>query len=100
MEEVIELIKARVEECKMTRDMFSLPRTDGGRVIKRELPCGGATLLHTEYEIATPDGGTIIIDYQSKDKCRVFQVRPDRSYIEVKCSDPQYNFTDSWDENN
>lgn len=100
MEKIIEIIRARIEECRKTGEMFSLPQTDGGRVIKRELPSGGATLLHTEYEIAAPNGGTIIVDYQSKDKCRAFQVRPDRSYIEVKCSDPQYDFTDSWDENN
>lgn len=100
MEKIIDIIKARIEECKETGEMFSLPRIDGGRVIDRELPCDGTTLLHTEYEIAAPDGGTITIDYQSKDKCRSFQVNPDRSYIEVKCSDPQYDFTDSWDENN
>ena len=38
-------------------------------------------------------------DYQSKDKCRTFQINPDRSYVDVKCSDSTMDFVDAWDEN-
>lgn len=100
MKEIIDAIRAKVEECKETADMFFMPHIDGVKVIERDLPNGGGTLYHKEYKIALDDGGTITIDYRSKDKCRTFQLNPDRSYIEVTCSDPQYDFKDSWDENN
>ena len=98
MKEIIEKIRAEVEKCKETGNLFTMPHMDEVEFIETKCPSGGGTLLHIEYDITLPDGGTINIDYQSKDKCRTFQMRPDRSYIEVKCSDDQYNFRDGWDE--
>lgn len=51
-----------------------------------------------EFKINFPDGEYIHIDYHSKDKCRTFQINPDRSVILVKCSLPELDFTCSWDE--
>lgn len=100
MEEVIEKIKEKIAACKQTGDMFNLPSLpDSIVVMKTDVGSHGATLYHDEYHLVLPDGETIDVDYQSKDKCKSFVVRPDRSYIEVKCSDSTYDFSDTWDEN-
>lgn len=99
MEEIIKKIKDKIEQCKQAGDMFNLPALpDDIVVVKNELGSHGA-LYHDEYHIVLPDGKTIDIDYRSKDKCKSYVVRPDRSYITVKCSDAVYNFSDAWDEN-
>lgn len=98
MEEIIKKIKEKIEECKKAGDMFNLPALSDDIVVeKKELGPLGA-LYHDEYHIVLPDGQTIDIDYQSKDKCKAYVIRPDRSYITVKCSDAVYNFSDAWDE--
>lgn len=98
---IIERIKAEVAECEKTGDMFKLPElsVDGIKVIYESLKGHGATLYHDTYHIELSDGDCIDIDYQSKDKCRSFSVKPDRSYIVVKCSKPSFDFSDAWDEN-
>lgn len=100
MEEVIEKIKEKIAVCKHTGDMFNLPSLPDSIVVMKTDVCShGATLYHDEYHLVLPNGETIDVDYQSKDKCKSFVVRPDRSYIEVKCSDSTYDFSDAWDEN-
>ncbi len=80
--------------------MFTFPTLDieGVVVNHKSLEGDGATLYHDVYDIVLADD-SIHIDYKSKDKCRSYQVRPDRSVIVVTCSDPKYNFSDAWDEN-
>ena len=100
MEDVIEKIKEKIAACKQTGDMFNLPSlSDSVVVIKTDVGSHGATLYHDKYHLVLPNGETIDVDYQSKDKCKSFVVRPDRSYIEVKCSDSTFDFSDTWDEN-
>lgn len=98
---IIEAIKTRIAECKHSGDMFEFPQIDiEGVVVKKEsLKGDGSTLYHDVYDISLPDGATIHIDYRSKDQCRSYQVRPDRSKIEITCSDSAFDFTDAWDEN-
>lgn len=102
MKQVINIIKQKIAECEMKGDMFDMPtlNRDDVTVTKNELEPKGASLYRYEYRMDFTGGGWIHIEYASKDMCRSFQVRPDRSVIEVTCSDSSLNFTDSWDENN
>lgn len=101
MKEVIELIKAEIDECKKQGDTYSMPKIDREdvHVERKDLATGGSTLLHNEYDVKFDSGEWITIDYQSKDKCRTFQINPDRSYVDVKCSDSTMDFVDAWNEN-
>lgn len=99
MEEIIKKIKEKIEECKQAGDMFNLPSLSDDIVVEKYKLGPHGALYNDEYHIVLPNGKTIDIDYKSKDKCKSFVVRPDRSYITVKCSDVVYNFSDAWDEN-
>lgn len=100
MDEILSAIKAKIEECKKSGDTFTMPTIDrdGVAVERNKLEPSGSVLFHEEYKIILPDGAWITIDSQSKDKCRTFQINPDRSYVIVKCSDPSKDFADGWDE--
>lgn len=102
MKQVIDIIKQAIAECERDGDMFHMPTLNRNdvSVTKNELEPKGASLYRYEYRIDFTDGGWIHIEYASKDMCRSFQVRPDRSVIEVTCSDSSLNFTDAWNENN
>lgn len=102
MKQVIELIKQAIAECEKNGDMFKMPSIDRSdvEVLEEKLEPKGSALYRNEYNVKFVDGGWIHIEYASKDRCRSFQVRPDRSVIEVTCSDSSLNFSDSWDENN
>lgn len=94
----INIIKEQISLCEQTGEMFDLPEITNAKVEINDLPNEGADLLHREYKIDLADGESIHIDYHSKDKCRSFQVNPDRSVILVKCSQPELDFENSWDE--
>lgn len=96
--EAIDAIKNKVADCERTGEMFDLPAISNATIVEKEVPNEGADLLHKQYEISFPDGESIHIDYHSKDKCRTFQINPDRSVISVKSSQPELDFGDSWDE--
>lgn len=96
--EAINAIKNKVAECKRTGEMFDLPQIANARVVENDLPNEEADLLHRQYEISLSDGESIHVDYHSKDKCRTFQINPDRSVISFRCSHPEFDFRDSWDE--
>ena len=98
MDKIITTIKARIEECKISGSMFTMPVVDGGMVEERDLPTYGVSLSHVEYVLRLSDGRSICIDYQSKDRSHSFRVEPDRSCIRVTCSDHSNDFSDSWDE--
>lgn len=96
--EMINVIKEKILYCKQTGEMFDLPKVIDAKVVINDLPEEGADLFHREYKIDLASGESILIDYHSKDECRVFQLNPDRSVISVKCSQPELDFKDSWDE--
>ena len=98
MDSVIAAIKACIEECKATGKMFTIPKIEDCTVEEREEPTSGSTPVHTVFVLRLPDGRSIQVDYQSKDKSHSFSVVPDRSCIMVDCSDHSNDFTDSWDE--
>ncbi len=94
MDSVIAAIKARIEECKATGKMFTMPKIEDCSIEE----CPGSTLYHSEFVLRLSDGRFIQVDYQSKDKSHSFRVVPDRSCIKVECSDHSNDFTDSWEE--
>ena len=98
MDRVIAAIKERIEECKAKGSMFTMPRIEGCTVEEHEGQTSGSTLVHTEFVLLLPDGRSIQVDYQSKDKSHSFSVVPDMSCIRVECSDHSNDFTDSWEE--
>lgn len=98
MDSVIAAIKARIKECKAKGEMFTIPKIENCVVEEREGPISGSTLCHSEIVVRLPDGRSIWVDYQSKDKSRTFSIVPCRSCIKVECSDHSNDFTDSWDE--
>ena len=98
MDRVIAAIKERIEECKATGSTFTMPRIDGCTVEEHEGHTSGATLSRSEFVLLLPDGRSIQVDYQSKDKSHSFSVVPDVSCIKVECSDHSNDFTDSWEE--
>lgn len=101
IERIITIIKAHIAECKSSGNMFDLTQIniEGVTVTKESLKGDGAILYHDVYDIEMSNGESIHIDYKSKDQCRSYQVRPDRSKIAITCSNPEFNFEDSWDEN-
>lgn len=101
MEQILQAIKAKIEECKRKGDTFSMPTLDREDVVidRRNLDPTGSILFHEEYDIRFQDDKWISIDSQSRDKCRTFQINPDRSYVTVRCSDSSKDFVDSWNEN-
>ena len=100
MKEVIEKIKDKIADCERKGAMFHMPdfnRMDV-QITEKEIEPTGSVLYHCEYKIEFSNGDWIHIDYASKDKCRTFQVNPDRSVIAVRCSDSSLDFSDGWDE--
>lgn len=98
MDKIIAAIRERIKECKDAGSMFTMPKIEGCAVEECEGQTSGATLAHLEFVLRLPDGRSIQVDYQSKDKSHSFQVIPDRSCIKVVCSDHSCDFTDSWEE--
>ncbi len=100
MKQIIELIKNKAAECEEEGDMFHLPsiEREDVNVTATEMESHGSILFGKEYHIVFANGDWIHVVYESKDKCRTFQTKPDRSVITVTCSDPSLNFSDGWDE--
>lgn len=98
MDRVIAAIKERIEECKATGSMFTMPKIEGCTVEVHEGQTSGSTIAHSQFALRLPDGRSIQVDYQSKDKSHSFRIVPDRSCIRVECSDHSADFTDSWEE--
>ena len=98
MDRVIVAIKERIEECKAKGKMFTMPKIEDCTIDEHDGPISGSTLAHIEFVVRLPDGRSIQVDYQSKDKSQMFRVVPDMSCIKVECSDHSNDFTDSWEE--
>lgn len=100
MNRVIAIIKKSVVECKKNGDMFNMPslNRDDVKITEKELEPQGSYLYRYEYHVDFANGDWIHIEYASKDKSRPFQINPDRSVIEVTCSDASLSFSDAWDE--
>lgn len=100
MKQIIELIKKAVAECKADGDMFKMPDLERPevKVIETEHTSHGAVLYSEEYRIEFPSGEWVLVEYESRDQCRPFQINPDRSVIHVTSSDSSLGFNDAWEE--
>lgn len=99
MKAILELIQERVTTCAKNGEMFALPSE-----VKQCITCHeevkptGSILAGDVWRIEKGENW-LEIEYCSKDKCRVFQVNPDRSYISIRGHIPQeVSYTNSWDE--
>lgn len=100
MEKIFEEIIAKVLDCENKKDMFSLPTLSDCQITETDNPTNGSVLCSTSYNILK---GTdrIEILYESKDKCRTFQLNPDRSYISMQLyinGAQTKAYSNSWDE--
>lgn len=82
MKEVFEDIVKKTNECEEKQDMFSLPHIENYEIFETENQSGGATLLSRTWVIGD-EKENIKVDYESKDKCRTFQVNPDRNIVKI-----------------
>lgn len=98
MEKIIQTIKERIAECRLSGSMFTMPDLRGCSVSVRDLSCSGTVLSHRVFTVSLSDGRSVTIDYQSRDKSKTFSIVPDRSCVRVECSDHSKDFSDSWDE--
>lgn len=84
MQAILELIKERISTCAKNGDMFTLPSEVAQYVACHEDIKPTGSILAGDYWRLEEGGNWLEIEYSSKDKCRVFQVNPDRSYISIK----------------
>lgn len=85
MESIFNRIIKQVETCENKRKMFVLPSfSDTSVVINHlEVEPTGSILTGDKWHIS--NGNEYLdIEYASKDKCRTFQINPDRSVITIK----------------
>lgn len=97
-DDAISAIKKRIEECKATGGMFTMPEIEGCTVEECDEDTSGSTVWHSKYILRFPDGRSIHADYQSKDRSGAFNNVKGRSCITVECSDHSNDFSDSWEE--
>ena len=99
MKEIFELIKDKIDTCVKNGDMFALPSEVEKYVTSHEDIKPTGSILAGDFWRLEEGENWLEIEYCSKDKCRVFQVNPDRSYISIKGNIPQeVSYSDSWDE--
>lgn len=88
MKEIFNKIVDHTEQCSNVKESFTLPSFPDCNITESEYSSGGATLYGKSYEISNGKG-KIVVTYESKDKCRTFQVNPDLNIVTVN----QYDFT-------
>lgn len=99
MKAIFELLKEKIAICAKNGDMFTLPSEVEQYVTCHEdIKPTGSVLAGDSWRLEK-GVNWLEIEYCSKDKCRVFQVNPDRSYISIKGSIPQdVSYSNFWDE--
>ena len=99
MKEILELIKERIATCTKNGDTFDIPLEVEQYVMHHEEIKSTSLILKGELWRLEKGDEWIEIEYCSKDKCRVFQVNPDCSYISIKgYVSQEISFSTSWDE--
>lgn len=82
MKEIFIQIVENTKKISKAQECFSLPQINNAIVSLEELETTGATLLKQKYIIEN-DEGKIEITFESKDKCRAYQVNPDWNKVEI-----------------
>lgn len=98
MKEIFEKNVNRVKECSEKQDMFVLPSTNNYEIEESEFSSVGATLFGKKYIIKNGEEN-IIVTYETKDKCRTFQINPDLNIVKVswiKGTESVDSYNESW----
>ena len=99
MKAILELIKERIAICTKNGDMFDLPLELEEYVTYHEDVEPTGVILAGDLWRLEKGNEWLEIEYCSKDKCRVFQVNPDCSYISIRGNAPQeISYSNSWNE--
>lgn len=83
MKEIFEEIVTKTKECEANKESFYLPSIQDYEVKQTDNETEGAVLVSVSFFISDGDEN-ITVDYESKDKCRTFQINPDRNYVTIK----------------
>ena len=100
MERIFYDIIAIVVNCENNKDKFSLPILSDCQFTEKENPTIGSALCSKSYKISR-ENDRIEILYESKDKCRTFQINPNRSSISMRLfinGQETKMYSNSWDE--
>lgn len=100
MEEIFNEIVASANESKKEQDSFHLPTIKDHEVEQNDYASGGATLFGRKWVVKN-DKETITVTYESKDKCRVHQIKPDLNIVKAKWEkdgEIVKEFSDSWED--
>jgi hypothetical protein len=101
MKEIFDKIVEETEQCSKEKESFILPSFPDCNINEEDYSSGGATLYGKRYEISN-EQGKIIVTYESKDKCKTFQVNPDMNIVTVKHYDSAgnivSNYSQSWED--
>jgi|GEM_PF-5100421 len=100
MKELFDSIVETAKTAEEAQASFILPTTGKLTVTENDYASGGHMLYGKKYEI---DDALekIVVTYESKDKCRTFQVRPDLNIVTVtwtKEGKEVEKFTNSWED--
>jgi hypothetical protein len=82
MEKVFQDIVNETKKCGENQDMFRLPHIENYKIVENDNETNGATLLSRTYVVGN-ETENITVNYESKDKCRTFQVNPDRNIVKI-----------------
>ena len=82
MEKVFKDIVDKTKKCEENKDMFSLPHIENYNIAEKDNETNGAILLSRTYTVGD-ETENITVDYESKDKCRTFQINPDRNIVKI-----------------
>jgi len=82
MKKVFDDIIETIKNCEANCCMFNLPNIGNHEFVKKEHEAKGSILFSISYIIGN-ETENINIDYESRDKCRTFQVEPDLNIISV-----------------
>lgn len=83
-----------------TKESFFLPSTDDFNIKKSDYASGGATIYGEKYLIGD-ENENIVVTYESKDKCKTFQINPDLNIVTVtwkKNNIVMETFSESWED--
>lgn len=98
MKEIFNQIVEHIKKISEGQDSFSLPEIKNAEVKTEVLEALGATLFKRRFLIENEDGKIEIL-YESKDKCRTNQIKPDWNKVKISyCNKNGKNesYTDGW----
>lgn len=99
MEKIFDIIKERACLCEKNGNMFTLPEEAKPYVVKHEEIEPTGSILTGDFWRLEKGENWLEIEYMSKDKCRTFQINPDRSILVIKGAVPQkISLSFGWDE--